>query len=164
MLAQDLKLFRTQLALPFWQTQSEGLSPAVAEWVTHTDSLTEKLQRVCQQFKVDLVSEGWQAVDSHEKSAKQWVREVLLKCGETNWIFAQTLLPQETIDNVAGDVVTLGEQPIGLWLFPQKPVRLSLMWQQDAKTGCYARRSLLLLKGYPLEIKELFLADFPFDA
>lgn len=163
-MARDLNAFRTQLARSCWQTESGLLPSAVAEWVLHTDSLTEKLQSICQQFRVALIHQGWQAVDFGEKSAKQWVREVVLKCGETDWIFAQTILPQETIENVAREVLTLGEQPIGLWLFPQKPQRLSLMWQQSPETGSYARRSQLLLRGYPLEIKELFLADFPFGA
>lgn len=162
-MTRDLNAFRAQLARSYWQTESGLLPSAVAEWLLHTDSLTEKLQSVCQQFRVELIHEGWQAVDFGEKSANQWVREVVLKCGEADWIFAQTILPQETIENVAHEVLTLGEQPIGLWLFPQNPERLSLMWQQSPQTGSYARCSLLSLKGYPLEIKELFLADFPFS-
>lgn len=138
------------------------MPPEIAEWVLHRDSLTEKLQSVCAQFRVELIYEGWQALYFGEKSVKQWVREVVLKCGETDWIFAQTVLPQETIEQVASALLTLGEQPIGLWLFPQQPERVSLMWQQNAESGCFARRSQLLLKGYPIEIKELFLIDFPF--
>lgn len=161
-MTRDLNAFRTQLARSCWQTESGRLSSAVAEWLMHTNSLTEKLQGVCQQFRVEVVGEGWQAGDFSEKSAMQWVREVVLKCGDTDWIFAQTILPQKTIENVAEAVLHLGEQPIGLWLFPQKPKRLSLMWQQDPNSGCYARRSQLLLKGHPLEIKELFLTNFPF--
>lgn len=128
----------------------------------HGGSLTEKLQSVCTQFQVEIIFEGWQAVNFSEKSAKQWVREVVLKCGETDWIFAQTVLPQETIEQVAGAVLALGEQPIGLWLFPQQPERVSLMWQQNKESCFFARRSQWLLKGYPIEIKELFLTDFPF--
>lgn len=161
-MTRDLEFFRAQLARPCWQSQRGLLSLNVAEWVLHGGSLTEKLQSVCDRFRVEIIFEGWQAVDFGEKSAKQWVREVVLKCGETDWIFAQTVLPQETIEQVAGAVLTLGEQPIGLWLFPQQPERVSLMWQQDAESGLFARRSQLLLKNYPIEIKELFLTDFPF--
>lgn len=136
---------------------------ALAEWLLHSDSLTEKLQRICDRFQVEVVGEGWQAVEFDGNCAKQWVREVWLNCGERHWIFAQTILPEQTIANVAQAVPDLGNRPIGLWLFPQRPERQSLEWRQDGETGLYARRSKLLLKGYPIEIKELFLTDFPFE-
>ncbi|WP_281258775.1 chorismate--pyruvate lyase family protein [Avibacterium endocarditidis] len=88
----------------------------------------------------------------------------MLKGDGTPWIFAQTTLPQTTVQNVAQYVLQLGEQPIGLWLFKQPMQRVSLYWQQDPKTGLYARYSDFDLKGYPLQIKELFLAEFPFPA
>lgn len=141
-----------------WQTESGSLPSEITEWLLHTDSLTEKLQGICRHFRVEILNEGWQ----EDGEAKQWVREVLLKCGGTDWIFAQTILPQETVETVAREVLTLGEHPIGLWLFPQKPERLSLEWGQDPQSLRYVRRSRLLLRGYPLEIKEFFLKDFPF--
>lgn len=161
--------YRILLSEPNWQTDEIALSPEVAEWLCHTDSLTQKLQQIFPNLQVEIVQQGWQAVENNEKFAKNspnataWVREVLLKSGETPLIFAQTILPQPTIENVAQAVLGLGEQPIGLWLFPQSPQRKSLEWRQDPQTKRYARRSELFLKGYPLEIRELFLAEFPFE-
>ena len=91
-----------------------------------------------------------------------WLREVVIYGNGTPWIFAQTRLPQGTVNAVAQEVLNLGDQPIGLWLFPQHPQRLSLEWRQDPQTGLYARRSTLLLNGYPLTIAELFLPEFSF--
>lgn len=153
--------YRTILAAQDWQTGEQALAPHIADWLLHGDSLTQKLQQL-RPLTVEIVSQGWQTAKNHENSPGCWLREVLLKGGEHDWIFAQTLVPQATIDNVAQAVPKLGAQPIGLWLFPQQPQRLSLVWRQDRETGLYARCSTLLLNGYPLEIKELFLAQFPF--
>ena len=152
-----------------WHGDETMLVAEVADWLCHTDSLTQKLQQIFPDLSVELVQQGWQAVDFDEKFAKNsqnqtaWSREGLLKTRDKPLIFAQTLLPKATIENVAQAVLELGEKPIGLWLFPQNPQRQSLEWRQDLQTGLYARRSALLLKGYPLEIRELFLAEFPFE-
>lgn len=153
-----------------WYTEANTLPPAVADWLLDTDSLTQKLQKICQQLRVEITEQGWQAVSSAPFFAKNteqqtaWVREVVLYCDDTPCIFAQTALPQATVENVAQEVLTLGDTPIGLWLFPQKPQRLRLEWTQDLATGLYARRSLLALHGYPLAIYELFLPTFPFKS
>lgn len=151
----DFTNYRQQLTACDWQMGEQYLAPPIAEWLLHTDSLTQKLQAKCADLEVRLVSQGWQA--------EFWVREVLLKGDGKDWIFAQTLLPRQTIEQVAQAVLTLGEKPIGLWLFPQNPLRQSLEWRQDPHSALYARRSCLCLQNYPLEIRELFLASFTFD-
>lgn len=158
----SLNLYRTILSAPNWQTDSHPLSFSLQDWLCHQGSLTEKLQKICPRLRVELIQQGWQAVDSSQNFATYWQREVLLKGEQTPWIFAQTIVPSSTIENVAQPLLALGEQPIGLWLFPQNPARLSLEWRQDPHTELYARRSQLSLQGYPLEIRELFLAQFPF--
>lgn len=90
-----------------------------------------------------------------------WSREVLLKDGEKNWIFAQTLVPRSTIENIAQNVLELGNQPIGLWLFSQNPTRTKLEWTQT-ENGLFARRGVYEIRGYSLEIRELFLETFPY--
>lgn len=152
MSTRDFTLYRQLLNPPYWQNDGT-LPPQIAEWLLYDHSLTEKLQTICDCVQVDVVSESWQA--------ENWVREVVLKCGETDWIFAQTVIPKATIENVGQAVPTLGNQAIGLWLFPQNPERVSLEWR--CEHGLYARRSELHLHGYPIEIKELFLTDFPFN-
>lgn len=157
---RDLAFYRQQLAVKNWQSKRGALPEEIAEWLLHQGSLTAKLQSICHCFQVEIVREAWQAVENSENSAKFWQREVMLKCGENDWIFAQTLLPESTVKTVAQSVLALGENAIGLWLFPQNPDRISLEWQQV--NGLYARRALYHLQGYPIEIKELFLKNFPF--
>ncbi|MFZ7224480.1 chorismate--pyruvate lyase family protein [Avibacterium avium] len=162
--------YRQLLARPDWQTSGHLSVPEIAQWVQHQGSLTQKLQQACQQLSVEVIYQGWQENSTAKISLKStalnktWLREVLLKGDGTPWIFAQTTLPETTVQNVAQYVLQLGEQPIGLWLFKQPMQRISLYWRQDPETGLYARYSDFDLKGYPLQIKELFLAEFPFPA
>ncbi|MFZ7255315.1 chorismate--pyruvate lyase family protein [Avibacterium avium] len=166
----DFERYRQLLDRPDWQTSGHFTAPEIAQWVQHQGSLTQKLQQACQQLSVEVIHQGWQENSTAKISLKStalnktWLREVLLKGDGTPWIFAQTTLPETTVQNVAQYVLQLGEQPIGLWLFKQPMQRVSLYWQQDPETGLYARYSDFDLKGYPLQIKELFLAEFPFPA
>lgn len=166
----DLVQYRTILASSDWQAETSALPAEVANWLLHTDSLTQKLQAIWADLTVEIIQQGWQGGRSCLFSAKSseltkvWSREVILRGDKQPRIFAQTLLPEETVAQVAQDVLTLGDTPIGLWLFPQNPIRLRLEWRKDPDSGLYARRSLLMLHGYPLAIYELFLPDFPFSS
>lgn len=166
----QLLLYRNILAKPEQPEASGQLPPNICKWLQHTDSLTQKLQQICQKLTVEITLQGWQAVSPEWKELEwridstAWIREVILKGDDDPWIFAQTRLPKHTVDKVAQAVLTLGEQPIGLWLFQQQPRRLALSWWQDPQTGLYARRSLLTIDDYPLEIKELFLKPFKFPS
>ncbi|CUU53281.1 putative 4-hydroxybenzoate synthetase/chorismate--pyruvate lyase [Actinobacillus pleuropneumoniae] len=160
-----LRQYRRILAQNHWCSEQEPLSKAQQEWLLHQGSLTQKLLQVTQYFNVEITQQKWIAKVSEKMTACRsdfWLREVLLKEKDQPWIFAQTVAPRETVEHVAQDLPKLGDQPIGLWLFPQKPKRISLEWQCDAHSGMYMRRACYLLKGYPLEISELFLADFPY--
>nr|WP_237052369.1 chorismate lyase [Mannheimia granulomatis] len=147
-----------------WQTNPEALSPAQQQWLLHHGSLTQKLCEVAVDFNVEVVQEKWIAKNLQKTTAcneEYWLREVLLKDGTTNWIFAQTLVPKSTIENIAQNVPKLGNEPIGLWLFSQNPLRKTLEWTQ-AENGLFARRGVYEINGFSLEIKELFLESFPY--
>lgn len=147
-----------------WHSEPKPLSFTQQDWLLHDGSLTQKLLDVATDFNVEVVQEKWVAKNSQNLTACNedfWLREVLLKDGDTNWIFAQTLVPKSTIENIAQNVPKLGNEPIGLWLFSQNPTRTKLEWTQ-AENGLFARRGMYEIKGYSLEIRELFLIDFPY--
>lgn len=153
---QDYSLYRKILTAPTnWNEYPLDLPEEISSWLLHSGSLTTKLQQHCRQLKVNIIQQGWQQ--------NHWLREVLITGDQQNWIFAQTLIPKTTIEQVAENVLTLGDNPIGLWLFPQQPERLTLKWRQDPQTQLYVRQSQLSLKGYPLQISELFLPEFRWD-
>lgn len=158
--------YRKILAHSVWHLETDcyTLSSSQQEWLLHEGSLTQKLCEVATNFNVEVVQEKWIAKNSDKTTACNedvWLREVLLKEGDTNWIFAQTLVPRSTIENIAQNVLELGNQPIGLWLFSQNPTRTKLEWTQT-KNGLFARRGVYEIEGYSLEIRELFLSDFPY--
>lgn len=156
--------YRNILSASEWKSTSVLLTASQQEWLLHQGSLTQKLLDVANDFSVEVVQEKWIAKNSQHITAcneNVWLREVLLKDGETNWIFAQTLVPKSTINNIAQNIPTLGNEPIGLWLFSQNPVRKQLEWTKT-ENGLFARRGVYEINGYSLEIKELFLAEFPY--
>lgn len=164
-----LTQYRKILIQNHWREEARGLTEQQSAWLLHQGSLTQKLLQVTRYFNVQITDQRWLAKNFENMTAcdlpdssDYWLREVLLKEADQPWLFAQTLLPKQTIENVAGKIPTLGEQPIGLWLFAQHPERTLLAWQQDDDTGMYMRRACYRLNGYPLEIRELFLPRFPF--
>ena len=94
-------------------------------------------------------------------SERVWLREVMLFGDGVPWVFAQTLLPESGARGAAAGLTGLGDEPIGPWLFARRTRRQSLQWRRD-EGGLYARRSMLLLEGSPLQISELFLPQFDF--
>lgn len=159
-----ISYYRQILSFAGWYSTATSLSAIQQEWLLHNGSLTQKLYEVATDFNVEVVQEKWIAKNSQNLTACNedvWLREVLLKDGETNWIFAQTLVPKSTIENIAQTVLNLGNEPIGLWLFSQNPTRTKLEWTQT-ENGLFARRSVYEISGYSLEIRELFLQTFPY--
>ncbi|MDP8034131.1 chorismate lyase [Pasteurella atlantica] len=146
--------------LYFEENNKHLLSKKHKDWLLYQHSLTLKLQQYYTNITVKVISQKW--VSDTNFDIPIWQRDILLMGDNTEIIFARTTLPQATINNVAHDILTLGNKSIGLWLFPQNPERTHLEWTQDPETELYARRSTLLLKGYPLEITELFLENFTF--
>lgn len=157
---RNFSFYRQQLAEQNWQLERDQLPSEIAQWLWHQGSLTEKLKSICHCFQVEVIREQWQTIEKEGGTISIWLREVMLKCGETDWIFAQTVLPKSTVENVGKPVLAMGENAIGLWLFPQNPVRKRLEWQKI--NGLYARRAVYDLQGFPIEIRELFLTNFPF--
>lgn len=156
--------YRTIFSNAKWQSAPNALSSSELEWLLNEGSLTQKLCEVATDFNVEIVQERWIAKNSENLTACNedcWLREVLLKNGNTNWIFAQTLIPKSTIENIAPNIPTLGNKPIGLWLFAQNPTRKKLKWSQ-AENGLFARYGVFEIEGYSLEVKELFLPEFPY--
>lgn len=160
----SLSFYRDFLDSLDWQGSGDFITPDVRQWVLHQESLTEKLREVCDNLSVRVIQQGWVEKSFRKETAlsKVWLREVILEGDGSPWVFAQTILADDTIKNVAQYVLQLNDEPIGLWLFKQPVRRTSLIWQQDVCTGLYARCSEFDLRGYPLQIKELFLPDFLF--
>lgn len=160
-----LPLYRKILAQANWQKHAEALSPCQLNWLLHQGSLTEKLLAHYQTLEVKVLNETW--IREEDESSiflpPFWLREVMLVADGEPCIFAQTRVPEKTVKEAAREILQLGTMPIGMWLFVRNPQRQTLEWSKDEVTGLYSRCSVLLIEGYPIEIKELFLPNFSFE-
>ncbi|EGY34759.1 4-hydroxybenzoate synthetase/chorismate--pyruvate lyase [Aggregatibacter actinomycetemcomitans serotype e str. SC1083] len=144
-------------------SQAKQLPPSVQCWLFDKQSLTVKLKRACTRFDVKVRSEKWIEKTFENETAllpteAYWCREVLLFGDGIPWVEARTLIPKALLAHYQ-DLSTLGNKPIGEWLFQQAPNRQLIQWAQDPQSGLYARRSLFLVQNMPLLISELFLEN-----
>lgn len=151
-----------------WQTAADAAPvEAIAGWLHETGSMTRRLERYCQQVTVvrgreGLFSAAEVGADSDLLPAGQpfWLREVILYGDRQPWLVGRTLVPEATLSGPSGALVSLGDQPLGRWLFAgAQPQRDFIQTGQVA--GLWARRSRLLPNGTPLLLTELFLPDAP---
>lgn len=154
-------------AIQWLDDEDPPLTPAEKEWLLETGSMTRRLERYCRTLSVRRGREGWfPAGESGEEtallpaSARYWLREVVL-CGDGQpWLAGRTLIPEAVLTGPEGALTTLGDTPLGRWLFREgAPVRDYI---QLGRTGSlWARRSCLRSNGKPLLLTELFLPDAP---
>ena len=87
-----------------------------------------------------------------------WCREVVLYGDGKPWVAARTLISKDLLTHYQS-LFTLGDKPIGEWLFSLSAQRVVIQWAKDPESGLYARRSLFLVQEMPLLISELFLEN-----
>lgn len=150
-------------------------------WLTTPDSLTAKLKQSCPELQVRVLSEAEErplldeakALNLHPQ-ATAWVRCVLLKCGEQDWVYARTIIPNLTDHNPWQNLQNLGNKPLGEVLFelpsiqrstfefskqPLKnwPYLKTALGQTQPKDIGYSRRSVFQQQKHPLLLTEVFL-------
>ena len=160
-----------------WQEASQlSLPLPLSAWLLEAGSLTVRLKQHCQQFRVQVLNEAPASLPDFlraqlpDTQAVQ-VREVILWCNELPCDYAQSWLPQQTI-NALTPLADLGERPLGDYIFQQPGLRrgaievaqlqlalpqLQPTLPQCAASRCYARRSVFTLDGMPLLVAEAFL-------
>jgi len=143
--------------------QTTQIPLTVQSWLFEKGSLTARLKQVCQQFDVKVQSEKWIEKTFENETALlpeglYWCREVVLHGDGKPWVEARTLISKALFTDYQS-LSTLGDKPIGEWLFALSPQRLGTQWAQDSAGGLYARRSLFLVQEMPLLISELFLEN-----
>lgn len=159
-----------------------GVPPPLRQWLTDPLSLTERMQRACPgRFGICLLGQRWGCPLLDEALALglglrqvALIREVVLQCGETPWVFARSVVPAKTVRITQHRLTRLGTQSLGAILFSSP--RLSRSGVQFAELrsphelyqlgrdasgrsfhAVWARRSVFLLQGQPLLVSEVFL-------
>lgn len=141
-------------------------------WLRAPGSLTRHLARACPgRLVVEVIGEGWADADPISArllglriGARVWRREVRLACRRademTPYVHAVTLSSPEA-HRMLG-LARLGRRPLGSLLFRGGARRLSLAILPPVHTDPrWARRSLFLLRGHRLLVREEFLPGLP---
>jgi chorismate lyase len=155
----------------YWQDASKmALPQALSPWILEAASLTARLKRHCQQFRVQVLQQQritlprfLQPLLPDTRQAQ--VREVILWCNETPCVYAQSWLPEQTLAALR-PLADLGERPLGDYIFQHQDLHRGtieaaqlqlLLPQLQLNTPCLARRSVFQLQQQPLLVAEVFL-------
>ncbi|NNF66230.1 MAG: chorismate lyase [Gammaproteobacteria bacterium] len=139
--------------------------------VSLSGSLTRRLRELCGGgFRLQLLGE-------QTGPGQQLLREVLMSCGDSPWVFAQTVIPQNTL--AANPWIgQLGERPLGDTLFDRPGVERSDLYIARLHAGhalfdrainagaitnvpdyLIARRSVIQFVDSELTINEIFFPE-----
>ncbi len=150
-------------------------------WLEDTASLTARLRRFCaNELRVQVLREYWTRPSTDEArllglapGCYARLREVLLMCGDTPWVYARTVIPLATLRGRQRSLLRLGSRPLGSVLFSRRQVRRSPLQIRRLREGdalltavrahaaggpgLWARRSALHFSGCGLLVTEVFL-------
>lgn len=180
----------SRCAEPLWRSLRRINRSAIPKkfypWLVDTGSLTARVIDHCHgNFQVQLLSQaktrplrGDAMVLGMRPSSRAVVRQVRLRCGNTPWVYARTIIPPQTLARKFHRFTRLGARSLGAMLFADPSMQRSEveLMQLTAAHGLYrlitrdlaqkpesiwGRRSLFRLGGKPLLVCEFFLPDIP---
>ena len=156
--------------VPAWQ-----LPRFWRDWLLDQGSLTARISalrpgtfnvQVVQQYTGRPTTVEQQAL---KLSARQsvWVREVILRLGDTPLVYARTAIPLSSLRGDETRLRRLGNRSLGSYLFRQPSLRRTPLQVSHCRANDlgvqWSRRSVFILHGKPLLVTEAFaseLADF----
>ncbi len=164
-----------------WHTPIAGeINDYLLDWLLDPSSLTARLKKHCQTFRVKVLGQRVERCSEQEANAdiKQGeqvlVREVLLFCDDIPQVFARSLLPLRSLTGEEQALAQLGNQSLGQVLFnnpelQRKCIEIS-QFEEDSsvrrvvshynlpkKPVLWGRRSVFVLHDKPLMVGEIFL-------
>jgi chorismate--pyruvate lyase len=161
------------------EIKAQQCPPKISEWLYDQQSLTKKLEGLCQHFHVQVKQQIIVAGESSlshyfSPDRKRLVREVFLYCDDRPFVFAQTEIPISTLTEQQAQLSEIGTQSLGKILFNDPSMKrgqievakftdklalalLSPPIQDNYDHPLWARRSLFYLNSKPLLVSELFL-------
>ena len=160
----------------------------LANWLLDKSSLTERLQSMCHNFAVELISHRVAAPRDDEiallncDQETTYIREVVLLGDGKPWVFARSVIPKAINDS---ELSELGNQPLGKRIFndprfsrgkfqvcqldwqrvqtplSRKTQRTFMGFSEKPSTSVYGRRSCFEFLGNTMSVAELFLPESP---
>lgn len=153
------------------------------DWLLDADSLTRRILRQCDHFRVRVAAQYRQRPMLSEAQnlgirpqVQGLVRQVHLLCNERPWVFARTFIPLKTLHGKERRLAYLGNRPLGAYLFARPDMHrgeieiaciragqplyeLALAGTSHRPEQIWGRRSIFYLSGKPLLVSEIFLPD-----
>ena len=174
---------------PRWVTESQLalLQPdsTTRALLVDADSLTRKIVQRCRgDFSVQVLNQQFGALSHHERGILELrngetgnTRTVLLRCNQTPWVFAHTVIPHYALRRSLRRLTQLGNRSLGTILHNARVMERShveytrflphhTLFQQataqlkQAPSQLWGRRILYRIDGDPLLVHELFLPAF----
>lgn len=165
---------------PVWtparRLKNGTLPSGLAPWLLDGSSLTRRLREACGgALTVRILRQGWyvpmlceRRVLALPQRRVALLREVLLVCEGTPWVFARTVIPRNTLRGRYRRLADLGNRPLGEVLFADPGVRrgeLEVARVDGVPLGVrgtvWGRRSLFHAGGRPLLVSEFFVGPVP---
>lgn len=170
---------------PVWRSRDMLMRHAptdISPWLFDQGSLTRRIiSRCTNNFRVEVLSQKWQRpllnealrLGAHPEHLAL-IREVLLFCGDTPWVFARSVLPRKTLSGRRRFLGKLGSRPLGEILFSdpnivrddlevaeikkgQRMYRCATQSLKQMPDSIWGRRSVFYLHKKPLLVNEVFL-------
>jgi len=164
------------------QIFNDDIPVQISCWLFDTASLTSRLTAACHgRFYVKVLTQHWctpmlnevQRLGMHVRHMAL-VREVLLYCDDTPWVFARTVIPRRTLTGRCKHLANLGSRPLGAVLFADPHMRRDAIEVAKLTAGqplyaravqalsyippsIWGRRSVFYLRDKPLLVNEIFL-------
>jgi len=136
-------------------------------------SLTQRLIEVSEgRFRIQTVELEWRNFlgDYLRKlfgpvapSHKFWSRKSVLICEGAPAVLAHSLMPEHAAQSALDQILVLGEQPLGEYLFSQNRLKRGAFQFAQSEQGYWGRRRLFYLDSKPIMVAEFFLPGETLD-
>lgn len=175
-------LFPVTLNVAWQNFPPESLNRFVSDWLFEPSSLTSRLQRYCNDFRVEVLGQAIincppeEACDVILADKPVLAREVVLYCDNLPHVFARSLIPLSSLTGEQAELAKLGTKPLGQVIFNNPSLRRTLIqvgsFSPDTRVGelcrtlslkqshdLWGRRSLFYIDDKPLMVAEVFLPN-----
>ena len=139
----------------------------IRSWLLENGPITKRIKQNGV-FRLHLIQDEFSTINQSDKdfiqctSNKIKLREVLLYCDDSPIVFAQTIIPAETISKGLKQLGNLGSRPLGDILFKEsvftKDIVLYALFEKNSSLY-WGRKAKYMVNGYKFSVMEVFLID-----
>ena len=151
----------------FESIESKISKNEIRSWLLENGPITKKIKKNGS-FKLHLIQDELSPIEQEDKdfidctSNEIKLREVILFCNDEPIVFAQTIIPVETISKGLEQLGNLGNKPLGDILF-EKDIftkdKVVYALFENASSLYWGRKAKYFVKGYKFSVLEIFLID-----